>query len=298
MQTQRTFIDDLKHRYKHGGMHIRLIFINVIVFAAIGVTFIFGRLAEQEDATEHMLLQIFGLQTEPIEFITHPWALFTSIFAHFGIIHLLMNMVFLYFAGKYFEQIFGAKRLLATYLLGGIVGGLLEFFARMLFPALSDVAVIGASGSIMAIFIAIAFYQPNLKVRFFTLPPFRIIWIAVAFIVFDVIQFNSNDDVAHFAHFGGAIIGALSVQNIHSSSNIIAVFQRIMEFIRQMFSRNKRPNLKVVRGEKVRRISDEEYNENAKKRQKETDRILDKISKSGYDSLNKKEKDFLFNQSK
>lgn len=298
MQTQRTFIDDLKHRYKHGGMHIRLIFINVIVFAAIGITLIFGRLAEQEDSTEYLLLQLFGLQTEPIEFITHPWALFTSIFAHFGVIHLLMNMVFLYFAGKHFEQIFGAKRLLATYLLGGIAGGLLEFIARMLFPSLSDVSVIGASGSIMAIFIAIAFYQPNLKVRFFTFPPFRIIWIAVAFIVFDVIQFNSNDNVAHFAHFGGAIIGALSVQNVHSSSNIVVVFLKIMEFIRQMLSRNKRPKLKVVRGEKVRQMSDEEYNENAKKRQKETDRILDKISKSGYDSLNKREKDFLFNQSK
>ncbi|MFT6984065.1 MAG: membrane associated rhomboid family serine protease [Crocinitomicaceae bacterium] len=298
MQTQRTFIDDLKHRYKHGGMHIRLIFINAIVFATIGITFIFGGLAEQEEATEYMLLQIFGLQTEPIEFITHPWALFTSIFAHFGIIHLLMNMIFLYFAGKHFEQIFGAKRLLATYILGGIAGGLLEFFVRTLFPSLSNIFVIGASGSIMAIFIAIAFYQPNLKVRLFMLPPFRIIWIAVVFILFDVIKFNSNDDVAHFAHIGGALIGALSVQNIHSSSNLITASQRMMEFIRQMFSRNKRPKLKVVRGDQVRKMTDEEYNKNAKERQKETDRILDKISKSGYDSLNKREKDFLFNQSK
>ncbi|NRA10679.1 MAG: rhomboid family intramembrane serine protease [Crocinitomicaceae bacterium] len=279
-------------------MHIRLIFINVIVFAAISATFIFGHLAKEDDATEYILLQIFGLQTEPLAFVTHPWALLTSMFAHFSIIHILLNMVFLYFAGKHFEQIFGDKRLLATYILGGIAGGLLEFVARLLFPALNDVVVIGASGSIMAIFIAIAFYQPNLKVRLFGLVEIKLIWIAVAFIVLDVIKLSSDDGVAHFAHFGGAIIGALSVQNIHSKTNIVTVFQGITRSLGSLFTGNKRPKLTIVRGEKIRKMTDEEYNQNAKERQKETDRILDKISKSGYDSLNKKEKDFLFNQSK
>jgi membrane associated rhomboid family serine protease len=298
MQTQRTFIDDLKHRYKHGGAHMKLIFINVILFLLIRVALVFGKLLEDDASTEIVLQHIFGLFTRPSEFITHPWGIFTSMFAHFGAMHLLFNMIFLYFAGKHFEQLFGASRLIYTYLMAGIAGGLLEFLAHLAFPGLQDVVVMGASGSIMGIFVAIAFYQPNLQISFFGFFKLRIIWIAAAYIVLDVINLTTNDGTAHFAHLGGAIIGALSIQNIHSTSNLITASQRMIEFIRQMFSKHKRPKLKIVRGEQVRKMTDEEYNENAKERQKETDRILDKISKSGYDSLSKREKDFLFNQSK
>ena len=300
MQTQRTFIEDLKHQYKYGGMYIRLIFINTIVFLALNILLVFGRLMGAEPSVAYYLGKIFALSTDGMEFITHPWGLFTSIFAHFGLWHFIFNMVFLYFAGRHFERVFNQKRLLYTYLLGGIAGGLLELIAHLVFPALHGTSsvIVGASGSIMAIFIAIAFYQPKLTINLFGILPIRIIIIAVIFFVSDFLSLGRADGVAHFAHLGGALLGMISIQNLHSSRNIINWAHRWGDAIIRMFSRKSQPKMKVKKGGNVRFVTDEEYNASAKERQEMTDRILDKISKSGYESLTKKEKDFLFNQSK
>ena len=151
----------------------------------------------------------------------------------------------------------------------------------------------------MALFVLLAFSQPQLKVNMLFLPPIRLIWFALIYIAVDFLRLGSQDGVAHFAHLGGAIIGLLGAQNLHSSSNIITATQNGVESFLNLFSGKKRaPKLKVKRGRDVRQMTDEEYNADAKVRQEQIDRILDKISKSGYESLSKKEKDFLFNQSK
>ena len=305
MQTESTFIENLKHQFKNGGMAIQLIFINVILFLIIRILEVFTGLSGMAPGVfiDSYISPVFGLHTEFKEFITHPWTLFTSMFTHYDIWHLLFNMIFLYFSGQLFEQLFNRKRLLYTYILGGIAGGLLEVIAHGIFPKLQIVndIVIGASGSIMAIFIAIAFYRPNLKVNLFGILPLRIIILAGIFILVDLLALGKQDGTAHFAHLGGAILGIMSIQNIHSSGNIISRAQRLGDSILRLFSRNKSTDFKVKRGG-GRRVPhtklDEEYALNAKKRQERIDQILDKISKSGYESLTKEEKNFLFNQSK
>lgn len=307
MQTERTFIDSLKHQYNYGGMAMRLIFINVSIFLIIRVADVFLSLGGMFPGSflNDYVLPIFGLQTGFKEFITHPWAIFTNMFAHYDFFHLLFNMVFLYFSGRIFEQLFDQKRLLHTYLLGGIFGGLLEIIAHSVFPKLemSNDIVIGASGSIMAIFIAIAFFRPNMKVNLFGILPVRLIVLAVLFMLKDVLNLGSEDHVAHFAHLGGAILGLLSVQNVHSSSNIVNKTQQFGDWLQSLFSArgNGKPKMKVKRGKgknNQRVKTDEEYNIEAQNKQDRINSILDKISKSGYESLTKKEKDFLFNQSK
>ena len=307
MQTERTFIDDLKHQYKYGGMAMRLIFINVAIFLTIRILDVFLNLGGMLPGAffADYIYPVFGLQTVFTEFITHPWALFTHMFAHYDTWHLLFNMVFLYFAGRLFEQMFDQKRLLYTYLLGGIFGGLLEIIAHSVFPKLgmSNDVVLGASGSIMAIFIAIAFYRPNMKINLFGILPVRLIILAALFILKDLLNLGSEDHVAHFAHLGGAILGMLSAQNIHSSGNIVNKVQQFGDWIQSLFSGNRQSGgarMKVKRNKRTgsqRAKTDEEYNAEAKDKQEQIDRILDKISKSGYESLTKKEKDFLFNQS-
>lgn len=303
MQTERTFLDDLKYQFKHGNMTIRLIFINVIVFLAIRIVGVFVDLSSSSGTSfmSDIVNPIFGLQTDFYGFITHPWGLFTSIFTHYDFFHLAFNMIFLYFTGKIFEQLFDQRRLLYTYLLGGIFGGLLEIIAHTIFPKLqitSDM-VIGASGAIMAIFVAIAFYRPNLKVHLFGLFPIRLIFLAGLYILSDILGLGSADGTAHFAHIGGAILGMMSIQNLHSSSNIILRAESFGNWIRGIFSSASRPKMKVKKGGNTGRSkSDEQYNAEAKKRQETIDKILDKISKSGYESLTKAEKEFLFNQSK
>lgn len=302
MQTERTFLDDLKHQFRHGGMTMKLLFINIgffLVVRIVGVILELGGMPSEVYLADYVDPAV-ALYSKFGDFIRHPWGLFTYMFVHYDIMHVLFNMLFLYFAGRSFEMIFDQKRLLYTYVLGGILGGILQVLAYTVFPkfAMMSGPVIGASGSVMAIFIALAFYRPNLTVHLFGLLPVRIIILAVLFLISDLLQLSSADGTAHFAHLGGAILGMWSVQNIHSPGNIINALQQFGDRILRFFSRKRQPRMKVNRTTEGRGKTDEEYNMEAKAHQEQIDRILDKISKSGYESLTKKEKEFLFNQSK
>lgn len=301
MNSQRSFTEDLKYQFQNGGAGIRLIFINSAVFLLIQIALVFGRLANSESVVSYYTAKVFGLETQASVFIYQPWGLFTSIFAHFTLWHILFNMLFLFFIGRVFEQLFDSKRLYHTYILGGITGGLLEILAHLVFPKLQgdSIAVVGASGSIMALFFAVAFHRPQLTVNLFGILPIRIILLAGIFLLGDFLSLGVNDGTAHFAHIGGALFGILSIQNLYSSRNVVTQFQmfgdKIMKFSRSLRTSKR---MKVVSKNNARAQSDEEYNAQKKDRQAEINRILDKISKSGYDSLSRQEKDFLFNQSK
>lgn len=300
MQTQRSFLDELKVMYKQ-NMFMKLIFMNVIVFLAIQIVLVFARLGGIESQAYTTLSDIFAMPTGLWDFIYRPWTIITSMFAHFTFMHIFLNMLMLYFVGRIFEQIYDGRRLLYTYILGGLAGGALEIIAHLIFPGLYGQysSVVGASGAVMALFILLGFSQPQLKVTLFVFPPVRLIWLAVIYIAMDFFRLGTDDGVAHFAHLGGAIVGFVGSQNLQSSSNIINSFQRFCERFLKFFKPKERHRLKVKRGsDEVRNMTDEEYNADAKARQDQINRILEKISKSGYESLSKQEKDFLFNQSK
>jgi membrane associated rhomboid family serine protease len=250
------------------------------------------------------LHELFALHPDIVGFLSRPWGLFTSIFAHFSFWHLAMNMLFLYFSGNIFEQLFNRQRMFYTYVLGGIFGGIFEVLAHLVFPVMQnqDTVVVGASGSIMAIFTALAFYRPQLKVHLFGVLPVPVIVLAAFFILSDLFSLGMHDGIAHFAHLGGVILGVWSVQYLHDNRNIIQLSIRtvnaIVNFFHSSFGGSR---MRVKKGGSTRGPAiktDEEYNLEKRQRQEKTDAILDKITKSGYDSLTKAEKDFLFNQSK
>lgn len=292
----RNFIEELNYQLRAGTMTNRLIIVNVCVFLAILLLkkslLLFNIDPIISDGWIH---QLFDLNSSIPAFIRAPWGLVTSIFTHEQFGHLLFNMLFLYFSGRFFEQYFSRKKLWLTYLFGGIAGGILELLANNLFPALqgTNVVILGASGSIMAIFTALAFYQPNIQVSLFGIFPIRIYFLALFFLFKDLINIGTDDQIAHFAHLGGAIFGLLSIQNLHSSKNILTRLEGVLLRIFSFF----KPKEKVKRT-KTRFKTDEEFNHEKHLKQVKMDQILDKISKSGYDSLTKAEKDFLFNQSK
>ncbi len=304
MQTERTLIEELKHQFSNGGMTMKLIFVNLIVFVFIALIKSFGRLMLGDIQVE-ILNALFTLDTSFSGFIVKPWGLFTSIFAHFDFFHLFFNMLMLYFAGRAFEQVFNRSRLLYTYILGGVIGGIFEMIAHEIFPIFEGIqtVVVGASGSTMAIFIALAFHKPNLKVEILPGFSFRLMILAAFFLIKDLLAIATPDHTAHFAHIGGAVLGIISVQNIHSESNFITLIQRYMKsivaFFRKLFGK-RQPTFTIKQGGSGRGgvMTDEEYNYEVKQRQQKVDQILDKIAKSGYESLSKAEKDFLFNHSK
>jgi membrane associated rhomboid family serine protease len=299
----KNIFQDLKYRFQYGGMHVKLLFVNAIVFILIGFLHVFTRLLgniEFQQTTAIFLHDIFALQADFLGLITKPWGLITSIFSHFEFMHFLFNMLFLFFAGQLYEQLFGGKKLLNIYILGGIAGGILEIVAHELFPALSNSQsiVVGASGSIMAIFIATAMYRPNTKIMLFGILPIRIIVLAGIYFIYDLLSLGMPDGTAHFAHIGGGIIGIISVRTIDKPNNILTRFTRFTDKVFTLFSRDffrKKNSFKVERG--GRPLTDEEFIERKKENQAKIDAILDKISKSGYESLSSKEKEFLFKQS-
>jgi membrane associated rhomboid family serine protease len=301
MQAEQNLFESLKNSYRYGGMTIRLLFINAAIFLLIQILSVIIRLMMADNSILSVFLNaVFTLNTDLKYFIFMPWGLVTSIFAHFSLWHFVLNMLFLYFSGKMFEQLFDAKRLWYTYLFGGIAGGILEIIAHAIFPALqnSHIVIVGASGSIMAIFMALAFYRPNLNVMLFGLFPVRLIFLALFFLLSDLISLGMNDGVAHFAHLGGAIFGALSIRNLGNKNNIMNFIQRWGDSLSKSIKSIFKGSSKQPKRSNSRMKTDEEYNLEKKSKQEKIDQILDKISKSGYESLTRQEKDFLFNQSK
>lgn len=296
MQQQRSIPDEIKHQYKTGGALIQLIFINIIVFLAINILGVIGRLTG--GGTElffgDLTIDIFSLQTDLGTFATHPWGIFTHIFSHKSILHLLFNMLILYQSGRIFLQFFSQKRLVYTYILGGLAGGLFEM-ASQIFPTISSTVSIGASGAVMAVLIAAATHKPRLNLSLFGALNIPLFVFAGIIFILDFISLGKNDGTAHFSHIGGAALGFISVQQLKSSNNIINMAQRFGDWFGRLF--RKKPKLSVEKGD-ARRMTDEDYNLDKKMRQEKIDRILDKISKSGYESLTRQEKDFLFKQSK
>ena len=306
----RSFIDEIKYQWKHGGMHIKLIGVNLAVFVVIKFILAIGALTVTQGSAnpaEYLIRNIFTLRGDVYGFLTHPWGLFTSIFAHFGFMHLLFNMIFFYFIARFFLMYFSTQRMLYTSILGGLAGGLAQIAAYSIFPALQGIPtfVVGASGAVNAIFMAAAFYRPMAQVHLFGVLKVRMIYIALTFFLLDLFQMGGSDHVAHFAHLGGAIFGFISIYKVGSRKNVINASQRFVKRLKATF-KSQPPKMKAHRGGKNRTAShsstqtqtDEEYNLQKKKQQEEIDKILDKISKSGYDSLTKKEKQILFDQSK
>lgn len=279
---QRSILEEIKFQLNNGKMTVRLIIVNVFVFIAI---YMLG-IIEGFFGSSNIGLSLFTFPTSFVEFVMKPWTLFTSIIAHFSLGHLFFNMLFLFFAGSMFEQVFGGKKLLLSYIFGGILGNLFELIVTFLFPDFSPPHyVVGASGAIMAVFTAIAVYRPQTPIYLFGIIAIPIYVLALFFLAKDLIGLGASDEIAHFAHLGGAFFGFLAVQNIHSNSNIL-------NRIAWLFEKKQRTTPR----KNTRYKTDEVYNAEKKAKQERIDEILDKISKSGYESLSREEKDFLFNQ--
>jgi membrane associated rhomboid family serine protease len=289
MNNNRNIFQELKQTFLQGKMTHRLIIINVAVFILIQIYLAIFRLGGL--VSEDLPNTLFTLDTNLTGFLHKPWGLITSIFAHFDLFHLFSNMLFLYFSGKFFEQIWSRKQLLITYILGGIFGGIAEIAVQSIFYSTENngALVIGASGSIMAIFIAVAFHSPQTQLLLFGKFSIRLYFLAIFFLIQDIIGIGTKDTTAHFAHIGGALFGILSIV---TKKFIPAKSPNSKGFFNQLFKSSKKKTVTP------RFKSDEAYNQEKRTHQEKTDSILDKISKGGYESLNQSEKDFLFKQSK
>ena len=251
---------NLKYQYARLSIAEKLIAVNVFVFIINGLfTFLMGM-------PSNSLLQWFELPKDFIDFISQPWSLVTYSFFHGGIWHLFWNMVMLYFSGRIFLNLFGPKKFTSVYFLGVILGGLVFLLSYNVFPALlsTNTALIG-----------------------------------VFFVLVDLVQIPSGGNAGgHLAHLGGALLGYVYARQLLRGRDIGEGFIKILESIEDLFKKKekKAPLKTVYRRAKGNRASSVNYDRESK--QRKIDTILDKISKSGYESLSKSEKDFLFKAGK
>ena len=210
-----------------------------------------------------------------------------------------MNMLMLYFMGQMFVQFFGEKRSLSVYLLGGFSGGLILLFATAFLPAFKDVnsTALGASAAVMAITIAVCSYSPRTKVHLFGVFPLELRYFGLIVIMLDLLSIGSGAENlgGHLAHVGGAIFGFYFATQYLKGKDITKGFTKFLDSFFSLFK--KKSNLYVSHS-KVRQMDDYEYNYTKKTIQEKVDEILDKISRSGYDSLTKEEKDVLHKSSR
>jgi len=286
--------DELKQSFKSGNTLIKLLYINIAVFLAvkiIGVLF-FLLSAEQTFSIANWL----AVPADFSNLILKPWTIFTYMFLHVDFFHILFNMLWLYWFGVLFLSYFDEKKLLSLYLTGGLAGAALYILAFNIFPAFSEVLpvsfALGASASVIAIVIAVSVHAPDHTIHLLFLGPVKLKYIALVTIAIDILSIASSNAGGHIAHLGGALYGYLFVQQYKKGKNINKGFDRFMDKLFSLFK--PKPKFKVTY---KRPMTDIEYNKEKIKKQKDVDQILDKIAKSGYDSLTKKEKEILFKNS-
>jgi membrane associated rhomboid family serine protease len=287
---------DIKIFFRKGDTLTRLIIVNGAVFIGIQLVWLFAGLMNS-NAEKSIGSDLFLAASSSITVLaSRPWSIVTHLFTHVGFAHFFFNMIMLYAAGRMFQFFIGANRLLVVYLLGGWCGFFLYFLFYNIFPALdTNSMILGASASVMAVFIAVAVVEPEREVKFFGILDIKLKWLAVLFVLLDLLSLRKGDNMGgHIGHFGGAVFGYLYGKKLlqgkpigDSWANTFANWARWL---------NRKPKMKVTQ-KNPRMKSDEEFNEEKKRRQKRVDEILDKISRSGYEHLTKEEKDFLFQNS-
>ena len=292
-------IDDLKHQYKTGTALIKFIFINVAVFILvhlIGLLIFFFTGVSGSSMVAYWL----ALPADFGQLILKPWSIITYMFLHEGFLHIAFNMLILYFGGQIFLQFLDAKKLIGTYILGGISGGLLFILTFNIFPVFNEIVsgalALGASASVMAVLIAIAAYVPNYSIRLMLLGNVKLKYIALFYVIMDIISIPQGNAGGHIAHLGGAFFGLYFVYRLRNGKDITIGVNRLLNYIAHLFSSKRK--MKVVYKNPGKTKSDVAYNAQKAANQQKIDDILDKISKSGYDSLSKEEKAILFDASK
>ncbi len=288
--------DEIKNTFRHGNNLTRLLYINGAIFLIVKIIEVTGVLANTPRLAETFL----GFLAVPAFLPTLAsrfWTPLTYMFLHQGFIHLLFNLLWLYWFGRIFMHYLDQRKLVAVYLMGGLAGALLYIVFFNIFPAFSATLPIsialGASASVMAVVMAIAVWVPEYEIHLFLIGRVRLKYLAlIIFLLTSVFDFSVNTG-GKIAHIGGALFGFIYSAYLRKGVDLGKGMNAVIDWFATMFKPRKR--LKVKHKKPPR--DDYQYNKMKAENQEEINRILDKISKGGYDSLTKEEKQRLFSAS-
>lgn len=286
-----SIIDDLKLQYKVGGIAQRLIYWNVSCFLVSLVFFYQFKVGAFNFPTW------IALSSEPSNFVFKPWTFLTYAFFHDGFWHLFFNMMVLNFSSTLFLTFFTPKQFFGLYILSAIFAGI-AFVAGYYFLNLSA-SIVGASAAIMAVLVAATTYHPLMNVRLLLIGNVKLWHITFVIILLDLMQFRLENTGGHISHLSGALFGFIFIKLLENGTDLSKIVSRILDFFANIFTKSPSTPFKKVHKNYSRPVEKSGSRIITKdKSQQQIDEILDKISQSGYDSLTKEEKEFLFKAGK
>ena len=292
-----TIYDELKESFRKGSVLTRLIYINLAMFVIVKLIQVVFFLFSPGGTGTFFIIDWLAVPANVSDLLTRPWTVFTYMFYHEGFLHILFNILWLYWFGRIFLEYLDENKLLGVYLLGGLAGAALYIISFNLFPAFSEVLpvsrALGASAAVLAVVISISVYVPNYTINLIFIGPVRLKYIAAFMIVLDLISIAGSNAGGHIAHLGGALFGWLFIRQYRKGRDLTKSINILIFRVSKWFSTESK--LKV---EYRKTRNDFEYNRQKAEKQQLIDDILDKISKSGYESLTKEEKELLFKVSK
>lgn len=281
-----SIINELKYKMLHSGSRLYLfIGINVLIFLVLNLIAVPEYLLTKSTTVSSWLQEQLSMPAYLPALAVKPWTIITYMFSHKGLFHIFFNMLWLFWMGRIFEEYLNNRQFTFTYFAGGISGALLFILFYNIFPAFSDniysALLIGASASVMAIVVATATLLPNYTIQLLLFGSVRLKYLAIVYVLLDVLAIAGVNAGGSIAHLGGAALGYIFITRLQKGDDWSKWFIR-------------KPKLKPIpnRSAKVKNVSSRLPDQDA------IDRILDKISKSGYESLTKEEKQQLFNASK
>ncbi len=287
--------DEIKASFRHGTSLTRLIFVNTGIFLIIKILEMISVLASSPELAT-TVISYLAVPASVGALATKPWTPVTYMFLHQGFIHLLFNMLWLWWFGKIFMSYLDQRKVVSLYLMGGLAGALLYIIIFNLFPAFAgavNVSVaLGASASVMALVIATAVYLPEMELHLLFFGRIKLKYLAlITFLITSVFDFSVNTG-GKIAHIGGAMMGLAYGYGLKNGKDIGAWLNSIIDFFVTLFRPGRRMKVTYKKPK-----TDYDYNKIRAERQKAIDHILDKISKGGYDSLTREEKEILFSES-
>lgn len=291
------FTQNLREQFRTPDTLKKIILVNVAVYLVFAVLRAMMRLFMTDLDAYVVPAHWFAVPASLSTLVMKPWTLVTYMFYHEEFFHILFNMLWLFWMGKIFQEYLGNKKLFSTYVLGGISGAILYILAYNFFPLFSQSVnysfALGASAGVLAITIATATLLPDYRIGIMFIGPVALKYVAIVTVFLDLISVSGSNAGGHIAHLGGAFFGFMYVKQLKQGRDLAKWFNNMMDGLVTLFKGRKK--MKVTYSRTVR---DEEYVSDKKAKQERTDEILDKISKSGYGSLTKEEREFLFRTSK
>lgn len=267
----------------------RLILVNTIVILLVAVAKIYAYLFNLNSVFPESippLAYYLAMPADINQLLLRPWTVLTSMFVHVGFFHFLFNMIMLYFSGLIFTSFLKPNKLILAYILGGITGAAFYALSFNIFPVFEPVIAqslaLGASAAVMSVLFSAVAYTPDYSIRLFLIGQIKLKYLAMIFVLIDLFSITGGNAGGHIAHLGGAVFGLAFGFFLRSKFSFR---------IKAPYRKKKKVKMKVKTG---RPQTDEEYLKQKASQNEKIDIILDKISKGGYNSLSKEEKDFLF----